>query len=197
VIYLVRHGQSEWNVARLTQGQTAHPRLTELGRAQVAAATRALLTDLGHTPVVQVVTSDLVRAVESAEIIAMATGAAVRTDPRLREQSLGRFEGLGYEEAFAAGSALDWSDPDQRVGGGESLREVSERMTGVLAELSADGAVVVAVSHGDAIRAALAARAGHGPGDAVWVEVPNGSVACLDDSSEVRWLPTALPVSSR
>ena len=37
-VYLVRHGQSQWNLRRLTQGQTAHPPLTDLGRSQSAAA---------------------------------------------------------------------------------------------------------------------------------------------------------------
>ncbi len=45
-VYLVRHGQSEWNVLRLTQGQTHHPRLTALGEAQARAAAEVIATDL-------------------------------------------------------------------------------------------------------------------------------------------------------
>ena len=46
-VYLVRHGQSEWNVLRLTQGQTPHPRLTGLGREQAARAAELIASDMG------------------------------------------------------------------------------------------------------------------------------------------------------
>lgn len=184
MIYLVRHGESEWNAARLTQGQTPHPGLTDLGRAQSEAAARALLADAVTVP--EVIASDLVRAVQTADIVAAALGAAVRVDPRLREQSLGTFEGLSYADSFAAGSALDWSDPDLRVGGGESLRDVQRRMLDVLAEL-AHGADVVVVSHGDAIRIVLGHLAGHALGAAPWIEVGNGAVVAVD-GAQIRWL---------
>jgi broad specificity phosphatase PhoE len=200
VIYLVRHGESEWNVAQRTQGQTRHPRLTEHGRAQAQAAARTLLADIGSTPVSCVVSSDLVRAVQTAEIIAGVLGSRRCVDARLREQSLGSFEGLSYAESFAAGSAFDWSDPDLRVGGGESLREMATRMTTALSdvadELINSGAIVV-VSHGDAIRALLAARVGALPGAGTWVDVPNGSVAVLDGTNGARWLAVDLPVNGR
>lgn len=197
MIYLVRHGESEWNVARLTQGQTAHPRLTELGKQQAIAATKALIADAASNSIDEVVSSDLGRAVETAEVIAAAAGCVVRTDPRLREQSLGSFEGLGYEATLAASSELDWSDPELRVGGGETLREVSRRMTQALAELAATGKAVVVVSHGDAIRIALSAPSGQSAADGVWLEVPNGSVCCLEEPADVRWLPVNLPLTSR
>ena len=200
MIYLLRHGESEWNVEQRTQGQTRHPRLTERGRAQAQAAARALLTDIGSTPVSCVVSSDLVRAVQTAEIVAGALSARMCVDTRLREQSLGSFEGLSYAESFAAGSAFDWSDPDLRVGGGESLREMATRMTTALSdfadELNTTGAIVV-VSHGDAIRALLAGRVGALPGAGTWVDVPNGSVAVLDGTNGARWLAVDLPVNGR
>lgn len=201
MIYLVRHGESEWNVAQRTQGQTRHPRLTEHGRAQAQTAARALLADIGSTPVSCVVSSDLVRAVQTAEIIAGVLGARMCVDARLREQSLGSFEGLSYAESFAAGSAFDWSDPDLRVGGGESLREMATRMTTALSgfadELINSGGAIVVVSHGDAIRALLAARVGALPGAGTWVDVPNGSVAVLDGTNGARWLAVDLPVNGR
>jgi len=147
-----------------------------------------------------VVSSDLVRAVQTAEIVAGALSARMCVDTRLREQSLGSFEGLSYAESFAAGSAFDWSDPDLRVGGGESLREMATRMTTALSdfadELINSGAIVV-VSHGDAIRALLAARVGALPGAGTWVDIPNGSVAVLDGTNGARWLAVDLPVNGR
>ena len=70
-LYLVRHGESEWNVRRLTQGQTAHPPLTGRGREQAAAAASLLAADLARRGArLEVVgTSDLVRAVQTATII--------------------------------------------------------------------------------------------------------------------------------
>ncbi|WP_257953364.1 phosphoglycerate mutase family protein [Nocardioides sp. B-3] len=78
-VYLVRHGQSEWNVLRLTRGQTMHPRLTPTGRAQAAAAADSLALGLASRPV-RLLTSDLTRAVETADIIGGA--ARRRTGPR-------------------------------------------------------------------------------------------------------------------
>jgi len=195
MIFLVRHGESDWNVARRTQGQAAHPRLTEVGRAQARAVADALFAELGPAAVTTIVSSDLARAVQTAEIIAGVTGAGVRTDPRLREQSLGTLEGLGYEESLAAGSALDWSDPDVRPGGGESPREVAARMTAALSDLPQESITVV-VSHGDAIRCALVGRSG-GAFGGEWIEVPNGSAAVLDGDEPVRWLAVARPVTPR
>ena len=45
MIYLVRHGQSEWNLLRRTQGQIPHPQLTDLGRRQASAAAQAIRAD--------------------------------------------------------------------------------------------------------------------------------------------------------
>jgi 2,3-bisphosphoglycerate-dependent phosphoglycerate mutase len=177
-VFLVRHGQSEWNVRRLTQGQTMAPRLTALGRDQASRAAGELAAALdGETPAL--VTSDLVRAVETAEIIAAALGVGAGThlvhDRRLREQALGTLEGRGYEETWAAAEAHDWSDPALPVAGGESLLDVHARMVAALTSLDRSRPVVV-VSHGDAIRTALAWVAGHPPHQAPWVEVPNGAV---------------------
>ncbi len=192
-LYLVRHGESEWNVRRLTQGQTMHPALTRRGREQAEGAAASLGDDLASTSrtVDVIVTSDLVRAVESAEIIRDRLGGTLRLDARLREQHLGDLEGRGYDETWAVAAQLDWSDPDLPVAGGESLRQVHDRMADVLA--GADPTqVTVLVSHGDAMRMALAYLAGVAPHEAEWVEVPNGAVARIDRDltgrSVVRWL---------
>lgn len=186
-VYLVRHGQSEWNLLRLTQGQTAHPPLTELGRAQAASAAALIASDVSRRGLVvdRIVTSDLVRAVETANILATRLGSAVGLDVRLREQHLGRLQGRGYEETWAAAEELDWSDPAQAVAGGESLVDVRDRMAAVLRETD-PAAVTVLVSHGDAIRVAAAHLSGVEPHDAPWVEVPNGAVLVVAEG--LTWL---------
>jgi probable phosphoglycerate mutase len=186
-VYLVRHGQSEWNVRRLTQGQTAHPPLTGLGREQAARAARLLVADVAarDTAVRRIVSSDLVRAVETAQVLGEALGAPVTLDPRLREQHLGALEGRGYDETWAAAEAFDWSDPTLPIAGGESLMDVHLRMADVLGSVDPTG-VTVLVSHGDAIRAAVAHLHGVAPHEADWVDVPNGAVARVDDG--ITWL---------
>lgn len=186
-VYLVRHGQSEWNVLRLTQGQTSHPRLTEVGHAQAMRAAELISRDLSRLgqAVGRLLTSDLRRAMETAEIVGRHLQVSVESDQRLREQRLGVLEGRTYEETWAAADALDWSDPDAAVEGGESMGAVRRRMAAVVSGLKRDR-VHVLVSHGDAIRAALAHLHGHEPHDVPWVDVPNGAVARFDDA--VTWL---------
>jgi 2,3-bisphosphoglycerate-dependent phosphoglycerate mutase len=187
VIYLLRHGESEWNVARITQGQSAHPRLTVRGRDQVRTAATALRDGIAAEIIPTIVSSDLTRAVETANLVAAAFATSWTADVRLREQSLGAFEGLSYDESFARGSALDLSDPDARVPGGESRTEVAARMCAVLDDHVSTAALIV-VSHGDAIRATLAQRTGTSD----WIDVPNGSVAVLDKHNNLSWLPLSL-----
>lgn len=184
-VYFVRHGQSEWNVLRLTQGQTAHPRLTDDGRGQAAAAAALIAADLGERRVRAIVTSDLARARETAEIIATRLGVPVVEDSRLREQHLGELEGRSYEETWAAAELHDWSDPALPIAGGESLLAVRERMVACLSDLDA-AQVHIVVSHGDAIRAAIAHVQGEAAHEASWVEVPNGAVARVHGA--VVWL---------
>lgn len=187
LVYLVRHGESEWNVRRLTQGQTTHPALTVIGREQAAVAAEAIAADLARLglPAARLVTSDLVRAVETAKIVGERIGLVPELDARLREQHLGELEGRSYEDSWARAELHDWSDPELPLAGGESVGQVRRRLAAVLAEL-APGTPTVMVSHGDAIRSAVAHFLGQSMTDASWVEVPNGSVVRY--TSEIEWL---------
>jgi probable phosphoglycerate mutase len=186
-LYLVRHGQSDWNVLRLTQGQTTHPALTELGREQASAAAEAIATDLSrHGRVAgRLLTSDLVRAAETARIVGDRLGLVAEPDARLREQHLGSLEGSRYEESWVQAEQHDWSDAELPVAGGESVGEVRRRVAEVLRETDPDVPTVL-VSHGDAIRSAVAHLLAQSLTDPPWVDVPNGSVARFDGA--IRWL---------
>lgn len=93
---LIRHGETDWNRDRLIQGSTDIP-LNDTGREQ-ARATAALLRERLDGPAT-IVSSDLSRARETAEIIAAELAlAAPRTYAGLRERSYGDAEGLGIEE---------------------------------------------------------------------------------------------------
>ena len=174
-VLLVRHGQSEWNAAGRMQGQTAHPVLTELGHEQAAAAARELAAARPGA----LISSDLVRAVQTAEHCARATGLPVETNPALREQAYGVLEGRPSRELW---DVVDWTDPHWAAEGGESLAELHGRVAAYLDQLCADppAEVVALVTHGDTIRAAQAVAGGLGA-DALPVVTPhNGTVTRVE-----------------
>lgn len=155
------------------------PRLTDRGRTQAGAAAAVVAAAVSRSAGVRVWSSDLTRAVETAQIVRDTCGAGpVHCDERLREQHLGDLEGRPYEETWAAAEAHDWSDPTLPVAGGESPAQVHARMAEVLADAvrAAGTAPVVLVTHGDAIRAALAHLSGFDAGQGPWTDVPNGAV---------------------
>ncbi|MFW3170154.1 histidine phosphatase family protein [Geodermatophilus sp. CPCC 206100] len=174
-LLLVRHGQSAWNAAGLMQGQTAHVPLTELGHAQASAAAgelRALRPGA-------LVSSDLRRAVQTAEHCARATGLPFTTTAALREQGYGSLEGRPSRELW---DVVDWTDPHWAADGGESLAELHGRVAAYLGALCAEppADVVALVTHGDTIRAAQAVAAGLGPGALPALTPHNGSVTRLE-----------------
>jgi probable phosphoglycerate mutase len=174
-LLLVRHGQSEWNAAGLMQGQTAHVPLTPLGHGQARGAARELA---GLAPGAML-SSDLRRAVQTAEHCARATGLPFTTTPALREQGYGVLEGRPSRELW---DVVDWTDPHWSAEGGESLAQLHARVAGLLAGLLArpPAAVVALVTHGDTIRAAQAVAAGLGPADLPAVTPHNGTVTRLE-----------------
>ncbi|HEX5366558.1 MAG TPA: histidine phosphatase family protein [Acidimicrobiales bacterium] len=178
-LLLVRHGQSEWNATGLWQGQ-ADPPLTELGRRQAAEAARAIGT------VDAVWASDLVRAVETATIIADSVGVGpVVVDPDLRERDAGEFSGLTREQ-------IDQRYPGyladgRRPPGWEPDDSLLDRAVAALRRVAAavpSGDVVV-VTHGGVVYA-VEQHLGHGfqrlaNGEGRWVEVDASGVLVLGE----------------
>lgn len=93
VFYVLRHGQTDWNVQARLQGSTDIP-LNETGRRQARVAAE-LLGGLGIT---RIVTSPLSRALETARIVGEPLGLEPDTDARLIERNFGLFEGLTIDE---------------------------------------------------------------------------------------------------
>ena len=177
-LFLVRHGESGWNRERLIQGQSrAAPGLTTAGRADAAAAASSL-ADSGAA---FILASDLRRAVETARPIAARLGVPIWFEPRLRERRLGAAEGrpsdqIGPGDLGVTGRRV--TDPDACPPGGESVRQLFERITSLLSELlsSSPDRRIILVTHGGPIRVACAYRAGLGVGEMTWPAVPNGSI---------------------
>ena len=150
ILYIARHGQTEWNATHRCQGHV-DVALSETGRAQAAALSRRM----SDAPLSAVFSSDLGRANETARIIAEPHALSVRTDPRLREINLGGWEGLTHTELaerYPEERALWASDPAAcRPGGGETLVETQARFVAAIEAIrsaSADDAQVLLVSHG-------------------------------------------------
>jgi probable phosphoglycerate mutase len=167
-LILLRHGRTDWNAVRRIQGQS-DSQLDSLGHAQ-AEAVAPVIASLAPSVLWA---SDSDRAQDTASYVAKACGLDPVYDARLREYSFGPWEGrLHHEfeadapEAYRAFATLDWDS----VPGAEKYDEVAERMTAALGELTAglprDGVALV-VSHGAAIRTALAALLGWTPQEAL------------------------------
>src|SRR5262245_29104209 len=92
-LIIVRHGQTQWNLKLIRQGHLDSG-LTEKGIAQA----KALGERLARESFTALYSSDLGRAVQTAQMIAAATGHEIITDPRLRERHLGIFQGLKGDE---------------------------------------------------------------------------------------------------
>ena len=88
-IYIIRHGETEWNASGKKQGHLDSP-LTPTGRAQAQALAARLSSESFST----LYSSDLGRAYTTARVIADQTGHEVVIDSRLRERSFGIFEGM-------------------------------------------------------------------------------------------------------
>ncbi len=148
-LYIVRHGQTSWNLSGRAQGHTDIP-LDPTGLLQAEALGRSF----AGVHIDRVLSSDLLRAVGTAEPIACVTGASLELRTDLRERSFGSWEGETFltvgAELIERACALGVSPQEVRPPGGESYADVWARVDPVVAEIeSADCAMVVA-SHGGA-----------------------------------------------
>lgn len=160
-LYLLRHGQTEFNVKKLVQGRCDSP-LTDLGRQQARVAAAWLKA---HNVVPdKVVSSPLGRAMDTASLVAnelLGPDAAVDPCEGIIERSYGTFE-EGPHDALPT----DVWDPGEDLVpfGGEGSRALQERMVGALTNLMGSEGIetLLAVSHGSASRQFIKAAAPEG-----------------------------------
>jgi len=182
-IYLARHGQTAYNLEGRFQGQQAIP-LDETGRAQAAE----LAEHAGTYGFRALWCSPLLRARETADVVAQRLGLEPKEDARLMETDAGdwtdrsfedvRAEDVALFDAFAAG------DPSFAFPGGESFAHQEVRVEDALKGIERDALPALVVCHGMVIRAALSSRAGHWEPQAQ--RVPNGAIIPLDAPNEMR-----------
>lgn len=182
LVYLVRHGETDWNKTGRIQGQQDLP-LNELGRRQ-AEAVGTYLAELrfGYD---YIYTSDLVRARETAEIIAKRWGSQTLARRELRELSFGEIEGLDFNEVQARypefWKAYQDNSVDTVFPGGESVAQLGERATEFfrfIREQHQDDSILV-VAHGGFIKSFLAIVLGLPLANRGRIEVTNASVSVV------------------
>jgi broad specificity phosphatase PhoE len=177
-LWMIRHGQTDWNKAGRYQGQADIP-LNDTGFMQAReAADRLVQVEI---PISEVYSSSLMRARQTAEVIASRLAVPLRIDPALCEISQGEWEGRHYSEVighYQQMAAEPEMDPVQwRAPGGESVAEVSQRVYAAAKKIShhhADERVLL-VMHALAMAALLCMLRGislrevydHLPGHAV------------------------------
>ena len=167
LLYLVRHGETDWNLQRRIQGSTDIP-LNETGRLQ-ARRTGALLARRSWDAIIS---SPLVRAAETATIIADELGlAAPQIVDAIVERAYGEAEGLDDRELARR---FPGNTP---VAGRESRQEVSARVMPALVAIaeSRPGQHLILTTHGGVIRTVLETVA---PASEVHrgVRITNGSI---------------------
>jgi broad specificity phosphatase PhoE len=192
-IYLVRHGETEWNAQARFQGRRDSP-LTRRGRDEADLAGRTLAAHLGAKARLPLHVSPLGRARETAALLRNRfAGAEPIVDERLREVSLGSWDGLDASEIHAEWpGALDGASPFNwyfRSPDGETYEEASARLEDWLEEQRRP---VIAVSHGLASRLLRGVFLGLSPVEALSLPVPQDVVFKLADRTvEALTLPAS------
>jgi len=159
-VYLARHGQTAYNHEGRFQGQQEVP-LDDTGREQAAElAERAAAHGFNA-----LWCSPLLRARETADIVARRIGLEPKDDARLMETDAGDWTDRSFAEVRAQAparfDAFATGDPSFAFPGGESFAEQEVRVSAALRDVEAGELPALVVCHGMVIRAALASRAGH------------------------------------
>lgn len=160
-IYLVRHGETDWNIVKRLQGITDIP-LNAYG-VELAEKTAEGLKDV---PFDQIYSSPMIRAYRTAEIIRGDRPIDIIVAPELREIDFGDYEGYIYHEDHFDVPDPDFlklfTDPDhyRTPPNGESLPGLVERTSSfvrsVMEDPVSEGKTILMASHGAAIRGILA-----------------------------------------
>lgn len=145
MIYLVRHGQTDWNIEKKTQGHTDIP-LNENGKKQA----KVLAQNIGHLSIDKIISSDLLRAKETAEIINERFGKKIILDTRIREINYGILEGVPRDTLTQETWDIFNNNPEQLQA--EPKIHIFERIKSFFDELQNLKDNILIVTHGGALR---------------------------------------------
>jgi 2,3-bisphosphoglycerate-dependent phosphoglycerate mutase len=191
-IVLIRHGETDWNVEGRIQGHLQIP-LNRRGRAQA----ESLGTHLQGTRFDAVYSSDLLRALQTAQAIVRHSGHEIREDMRLREWDLGVLAGLRrtqaeHDQPRAARIRRDYL-VDEPIPGGESIRQRFARVTAAVSDIAVRhrGECVLVVSHGGPIGDCYRRATGNRIEERMKIDLFNASINQVyidsDDWSLASW----------
>ena len=192
LIYFIRHGLTDWNIQRRFQGTCDVPlNDTGLEQARVAASRCAQLR------LERIYHGTLLRAAQTAQAVADATGAPLIPCPGFNEVCLGAFQSLNHEQAraqYPAEYAQYFADRiNAAPPGGESLLQVQQRALAMLCEIERDaqgcGRIAI-VSHGALLKTLLGAIAGIPLEHFAKYDVSNGSISVIESKNGARRLIT-------
>ena len=178
-LYIIRHGQTDWNVEGKIQGSQDIP-LNETGRRQALALAKGMKS----RPVTAVYSSPQKRAMETAKAIAAPLGLTVRAVPQLMEIGYGDWEGRSAEDILTTDRDLyeSWWQHPATVAppGGETLNQVDGRCRQawdmIRAGMDGDTAVV---AHGGTL-AHFIVHLLEGQPEAKEIVVSNASITTMD-----------------
>jgi broad specificity phosphatase PhoE len=177
-LYLVRHGETDWNRQGRIQGQQ-DVGLSAVGRLQAERLAQRFAT----TSATRVVSSDLSRALETARRLAQPCGLAIETEPLLREMGYGIWEGRSLADLYAdpaAAFAAFRLDPRRRAPGGESFSGMARRCRVALRRILGEAAETVVVTHGGPIQALVCDVLGLPLARRLHFGIDNASVTVLE-----------------
>ena len=189
---IVRHGETDWNAQRRVQGQIDIP-LNAKGRTQAAALARSLASERFSA----VYSSDLQRALQTAEPTASIQQLPIRRDPSLRERHFGVLQALTADEAQARHPQARLKhaarDPEYALESGESLavfeRRIGDCLEGLLRRHA--GETILVVTHGGVLDIAYRRATGRILTSRRDFELPNAALNWLEGAADgwqvLRW----------
>lgn len=180
-LHLVRHGETEWNAERRIQGQLSEVPLSARGREQAIELADALADCQAGA----LISSDLGRAMETARAISARVGLPVMPEPALRERHFGVVQGKLYAEVQEIVHEW-WLHADRRIEGGETNREMYNRVARFFERLHATSVEreVIVVSHGGVMNVALAFLSGTGIDEMQWQRLDNCALHTVEYDGE-------------
>jgi broad specificity phosphatase PhoE len=187
-LYVVRHGETDWNAAQRLQGQTDIA-LNDKGRGQAARNAWPLRAVLARLPDIDFVASPLLRTVETMDIVRRQLDLPVKaypTDARLKEIAFGIWEGKTWRDVdvFVDANGVRRSDDTYHwhPEGGESYAELAARVSGWLDTMTRD---TIVVTHGGVTRVLRGRVLGLSPVQIAELPVPQDKILVLQGGARM------------